>query len=59
MTKLDESLDKDEVIQALKKENEALKNENKALTTQIEFQRGGPVVELIREWTGGWGCPLE
>jgi hypothetical protein len=54
MTKLGESLaHKDEVIQALEKENEALKKEIKALKTQIEFQRGGPVVELIREWTEG------
>src|SRR5882762_8540941 len=42
-----------EVILALEKENLALKNENKALKTQIEFARGAPVVDLVREWTEG------
>jgi len=44
---------KDEVILALEKENVALKNENKALKMQIEFARGVPVEELIKEWTEG------
>jgi hypothetical protein len=44
---------KDEVILALEKENVALKNENNALKKRIEFARGGPVEELIKEWTEG------
>jgi hypothetical protein len=44
---------KDEIILALENENAALKNEIKALKTKIEFARGVPVEELVKEWTEG------
>jgi hypothetical protein len=44
---------KDEIILALEKENATLKNEVKALKTKIEFARGVPVEELVKEWTDG------
>lgn len=44
---------KDESILALEKQNAALKNDIKALQTTIEFFRGVPIEELVKEWTEG------